>query len=99
MPGIGNEADDEGSTGGDIVEREPLDFVEAGTVQYLRDGETITFPTPPSVDGYIDYSRVSQRAISVGLGVPYEVLSGDLSQVSFISGRFGRLTFNRSVAT
>ncbi|MCK0531459.1 phage portal protein [Sphingobium agri] len=93
FPGIGT--DDEG----DPQDREPLDFVDSGTIQYLRPGEEITFPNPPSVDGYMDYSRVSQRAIAAGLGVPYEILTGDLSQVSFISGRLGRLTFNRSLAT
>lgn len=97
FPGIGTDADV--ADVDDPADREPLDFVESGTVQYLRPGEEITFPNPPTVDGYMDYSRVSQRAIAAGLGVPYELLTGDLSQVSFISGRFGRLTFNRSLAT
>lgn len=79
-------------------EREPLDYVEPGTFQYLRHGEEVTFSDPPSVEGYVDYSRVSLRAISVGLGVPYEVLTGDLSGVSFISGRLGRLEYRDTVA-
>lgn len=99
FPGIGNEAEDGDAGGGGYDEREPLDYVEAGTIQYLRDGEDIVFPSPPTVDGYMDYSRVSLRAISAGLGVPYEIMTGDLSQVSFISGRLGRLTFRQSVAT
>jgi phage portal protein, lambda family len=93
FPGIGTGNEE------DPQEREPLDFVDSGTIQYLRPGEEITFPSPPSVDGYMDYSRVSQRAIAAGLGIPYEIMTGDLSQVSFISGRLGRLTFNRSLAT
>lgn len=101
FPVIGTDGEDgDGDAISDYLDdREPLDFVESGTIQYLRDGEEITFPNPPSVDGYMDYSRVSQRAISAGLGVPYEMLTGDLSQVSFISGRLGRLTFNRSLGT
>ncbi|ASY44991.1 phage portal protein [Sphingobium xenophagum] len=95
FPGIGNDGD-----GGEYpADREPLDFVESGTVQYLRPGEEITFPSPPTVDGYMDYSRVSHLAIAAGLGVPVEILTGDLSKVSFISGRLGRLTFKRSVDT
>lgn len=93
FPGIGSDDDE------DPADREPLDFVESGTVQYLRPGEEITFPSPPGVDGYMDYSKVSQRAIAAGLGVPYEMLTGDLSDVSFISGRLGRLTFKRAVDT
>ncbi|MBN8843262.1 MAG: phage portal protein [Sphingomonadales bacterium] len=100
FPGIGTEGEDgEDGDAGEFYDREPLDYVESGTIQYLREGEDIVFPTPPTVDGYIDYSRVSLRAISAGLGVPYEMLTGDLSQVSFISGRLGRLTFNRALAT
>jgi lambda family phage portal protein len=78
---------------------EPLDYVEPGTISDLREGERIEWSNPPGVDGYVDYARVSLRAISVGLGVPYEELTGDLSQVSFISGRLGRLRYRRSVAT
>lgn len=98
FPGIGNDGEDDDGTDG-FAERDQLDYVEAGTIQYLRDGEDIVFPQPPTVDGYMDYSRVSCRAVSAGLGVPYEMMTGDLSQVSFISGRLGRLTFHRSVAT
>lgn len=80
-------------------EPEPLEYVEPGTLNYLADGQQVSFPSPPGVDGYIDYSLVSHRAIAAGLGVPYELLTGDLSKVSFISGRLGRLEFKRSVST
>ncbi|OJY68730.1 MAG: phage portal protein [Sphingobium sp. 66-54] len=88
-----------GTDEGEDGEGDRLDFVESGTVQYLRPGQRIEHANPPGVDGYMDYSRVSHRAISAGLGIPYEILTGDLSQVSFISGRFGRLTFNRAIGT
>lgn len=78
---------------------EPLDYIESGSINYLVDGQEITFPNPPSVDGYIDYAKVSHRAIATGLSTPYEIITGDLSNVSFISGRLGRLEFKRSVAT
>lgn len=98
MPSVGRDA---GGNNTDPEQQgfEQLDYVESGTVQYLRPGEEITFPSPPGVDGYMDYSKVSQRAIAAGLGVPYEMLTGDLSEVSFISGRLGRLTFRRAVDT
>ena len=97
LTGIGT---DESHVDGPVmIESEALDFVEAGTLQYLRAGEKITFANPPGVDGYGDYSKVSLRAVAVGLGIPYEILTGDLSGVSFISGRLGRLDFKRAVAT
>jgi lambda family phage portal protein len=99
IPGIVSEGEDPEVPGQDVIDREPLDYVEPGTYQYLRNGEEITFSSPPGVDGYAEYSKVSLRAVSVGLGVPYEVLTGDLSNVSFISGRLGRLEFRRAVST
>lgn len=76
-----------------------LEFIESGTITQLPPGQSVEFANPPSVDGYIDFTRVSHRAMSAGLGLPYEILTGDVSQVSYISGRFGRLTFNRTNAT
>lgn len=97
--------DDEGNTipgiaTDDAVEdREPLDYVEPGTFQYLRPGEEVSFSSPPGVDGYADYTKVSLRAVAAGLGVPYEALTGDLSNVNFSSGRMGWLEYQRSLAT
>lgn len=96
IPGI--ESDD-GLPGAEIsMDREPLDYIEPGTFQYARDGEEVEFSSPPQAGGYGEYSKVSLRAIAVGLGLPYEELTGDLSNVSFVSGRLGKLTFKRDVA-
>ena len=80
-------------------DREPLDYIEPGTFQYGRPGEEVTFSSPPGVDGYADYTKVSLRAIAAGLGVPYEALTGDLSNVNFSSGRMGWLEYQRSLST
>ena len=88
----------DGGDGTGFDEREPLDYLEPGTFQYGRAGEKVTFSTPPKSDGYKDYSKVSHMAISAGLGVPYEELTGDLSGVSFISGRLGKLKYQRAVS-
>lgn len=90
IPGV--EQDDEGYEG------DRLDYVEPGTFQYGRPGEEISWSNPPGVDGYSDYSKVSLRAVSAGLGVPYEALTGDLSNVNFSSGRMGWLEYQRSLA-
>lgn len=82
-----------------VGDREPLDFVEAGTISTLGKGQRVEFSNPPSVEGYGDYTKVSLRAIAAGLGVPYEALTGDLSNVNFSSGRMGWLEYQRSLAT
>ncbi|MFS0737546.1 phage portal protein [Sphingomonas sp. 1P06PA] len=76
-----------------------LEMVEPGMIYDVPEGRDIKFADPPGVEGYGEYSKVSLRAVSAGLNVPYEVLSGDLSSVSFISGRLGLLEFQRSLAT
>ncbi len=83
---------------GFTVDQAPLDYIEPGTFQYARPGEEVTFSTPPGVEGYADYTKVSLRAIAAGLGVPYEALTGDLSNVNFSSGRMGWLEYQRSLA-
>lgn len=69
--------------------------VEPGMIQGLPPGRDIKFGNPPGVDGYGDYSRAVLRGISAGLNIPYEVLTGDLSQVNFSSARLGWLEFHR----
>jgi capsid protein len=46
---------------------------------------------PPSVRDYDAYTRTTLRAIATGLGVTYEDLTGDYSNVNFSSARMGRL--------
>lgn len=74
-----------------------IDHVEPGIVQELGLGESVSFGTPPTFNGYQPYSWQSLHAIAVGLGVPYELLAGDLKGVNFSSGRMGWLHFARRV--
>lgn len=97
IPGIVNEGDEDG-LGAVQQESDRLDFLEPGTFQYAGDGQEVNFSSPPQSQGYAEYSKVSLRAVSVGMGVPYEELTGDLSNVSYISGRLGRLTYKRDVS-
>ncbi len=71
--------------------------MEAGTIHYLDEGEDIKFTTPPSDSSYTDYVKTQQRDISVGAGVTYEQLTGDLSNVNYSSLRAGLLEFRRNI--
>ncbi len=75
----------------------PLEGVEPGLVMRLAQGESVTFGVPPQVEGYRDFSTVTQHKIAVGLGVDYASLTGDASQGNFSSGRMGWLRFQRSI--
>ena len=83
---------------GNSLDIEPNNFaLEPGMIEDLPPGSSMEFADPPGVDGYEPYSRVSLQTVAAGLGLPYEVLSGDLSNVSFISGRLGRLDFKQAI--
>jgi len=85
---------------GQPLDNDPSSFaIEPGVIEDLPPGSTVEFAEPPGVGDYEPYSRVSRQAIAVGLGMPYEVLTGDLSNVSFISGRIGRLDFKQAIET
>lgn len=71
--------------------------ITPGMVYDLSAGQEITFSSPQgdsSIDAYI--SSVL-RKIAVGMGVTYEILAGNLSQVNFSSGRMGFLEFQRNL--
>lgn len=78
--------------GAEMIER-----IEPGTIQRLPPGLRAEFANPGGVDGYREFADVNLHAIAAGYGVPYEVLTGDFSQVNFSSARMGWLEFQRSL--
>jgi lambda family phage portal protein len=86
-------------TAGDSGGKRPelIDRLEPGIIQELGQGEEVHFAAPPVFNGYSSYAWQSLHASAVGLGVPYELLTGDLKGVNFSSGRMGWLHFARRV--
>jgi lambda family phage portal protein len=70
--------------------------LEPGTMQFLDPGEDIKFSNPADVGNtYEAFIKQQLRAISVGLGITYEQLTGDLTGVNYSSIRAGLLEFRR----
>jgi lambda family phage portal protein len=70
---------------------------EPGSMARLRPGDEIQFSTPPDpTQGYQPFIGTQLRAIGSALGLPYELLSGDLSNVTFASGRHSLLAFQKT---
>lgn len=67
------------STAGDG--QELLTF-EPGILQELGEGEDVRFSDPPDATGYADFMRQKLYEVAAATGVPYEVLTGDMSQVN-----------------
>lgn len=78
-----------------------IERLEPGIIEYLPPGKDIKFGTPPlpSSDSYPAYISTMLRAISTGLGISYEAMTNDYSQVNFSSGRMGWLEFQRNIDT
>ncbi|HYN39672.1 MAG TPA: phage portal protein [Rhodospirillales bacterium] len=90
-------ADDEetlGSASSDADGRRVESF-EPGMIEYLAPGKDVKFATPSHAGGYGEYMRVQLHAIAAGVGLTYELLTGDLSQVNYSSIRAGLLEFRR----
>lgn len=90
-------------TGGDGLngmskqEVEQAERIEPGMIEYLPAGKQVHFANPNAKEGYEEFMRQSTRAVASGIGVTYEGMTGDLSNVNFSSGRMGWLEFQRTV--
>lgn len=56
--------------------------LEPGLVQELAAGEDVKFSDPPDAHGYADFMRQKLYEVAAATGVPYEVLTGDMSKVN-----------------
>lgn len=68
----------------------PLEHLEPGHIEYLPPGKSVTFAQPPRVQDS-SFTIRGLRRIAVSIGVPYEELTGDYSQVNYSSARMARL--------
>lgn len=62
-----------------------------GSILTIGDDEAMEFTDPPKVDGYEAFMRVTDRTIAAAMGMTYEALTGDYSNVNYTSGRMGRM--------
>ncbi len=80
----------------DTTETEPIEDLEPGMINYLPPGKSVQFGNPPVVTADSFASRQLRR-VAAGLGVTYEDLTGDYSQVNFSSARLARLSYQAHV--
>lgn len=81
-------------SGTPVTSDDLVDKFEPGMIERLGPGQDIRIATPPAVQGYSEYASVSLHSIAAGIGVPYESMTGDYSQVNFTSGRMGKADFH-----
>lgn len=84
---------------GEGAARDVPETMSPGMIYDLGDGEDIRFSQPPTVDGCDEFSRSVMRSVAAGMGITYEALTGDLSQVNFSSARMGRMEMDGNVSS
>lgn len=82
-----------GETNSDNVE---IEHFEPGMIHHLPPGRDITIANPPDVTND-SFTTRNLRKIAAGLGITYEDLTGDYSQVNYSSARMGRISHQANV--
>ncbi len=75
----------------------PVENFQPGMVEYLKPGQDVKFNNPPAAGGYREYKMTELQGIMAGIGLPYELGTGDMSQVNYSSWRGGMLGFRNTV--
>lgn len=78
-------------------EPEDIESIEPGAINYLKQGESVEMGSVPASVGFGEFVKTQHRAIAAGYLMTYEMLTGDLSNVNFSSGRMGALEFQKVV--
>lgn len=87
---------DIGSDEGEDAAGRALAGLEPGIIRYLDPGEDVRFAEPADIGGNtIAWLQQQLRECAVGVGLTYEQLTGDLSNVNYSSLRAGLVEFRR----
>lgn len=73
-----------------------LGTLASGGITQIPAGVNVTVVQPKAAPGYVEYVKHQLHIIAAGLGVTYEMLTGDVSEVNFSSARVALLEFRRN---
>lgn len=79
------------------LQRGDLGDLRSGGITQAPPGVNFTVLQPHVAPGYVDYVKQKLHTIAVGIGIPYETMTGDMSGVNYSSARIRRLDFKRDV--
>jgi lambda family phage portal protein len=80
-----------GVGGTDSTTGSAIDSFEPGMIIPLPPGKNVQIANPPVSNDHQPYSATALRGVAAGLGVTYEDLTNDYSQVNFSSARMARI--------
>ena len=73
-----------------------LGTLASGSVTQIPSGMSLTVVEPKAAPGYVDYLKFNLHLVASGMGVTYEMLTGDVREVNFSSARVALLEFRRN---
>lgn len=88
--GVGAPLPDSAATG-------DLGALASGSILQLPPGMNVTTVQPTAAPGYVETLKWNLHLIAAGMGVPYELMTGDMKEVNFSSARIRWLDFRRDV--
>lgn len=82
---------------GDSADRKfgDLGVLPSGGITELPPGMEMTAVEPKPANGYVEYCKLNLHLVAAGIGVPYESMTGDMSEVNFSSARIRQIEFRR----
>jgi lambda family phage portal protein len=86
-----------GETSTDPKTGNTLERMYPGMIEYLKPGEDIKFNEPHSVGGYREYLMTELEGAAAGVCMPFELMSGNMSNVNYSSYRAGLLGFRNTI--
>lgn len=75
----------------DTTQTPEWDSIQPGAVMNLQPGRDVHVVNPPATNDYDAYAKTQLRAIATGLGVTYEDLTGDYTDMPFSAARMSRI--------
>jgi lambda family phage portal protein len=73
-----------------------LGSLASGGITQVPPGLNLTVLEPKAAPGYVEYVKHQLHLIAAGMGVTYEMLTGDVKEVNFSSARVALLEFRRN---
>lgn len=73
-----------------------LGMLASGGITQIPSGVNLTVVEPKAAGGYTDYVKHQLHLIAAGMGVTYEMMTGDVREVNFSSARVSMLEFRRN---
>jgi len=74
-----------------------LGELRSGGITQVPAGGSMTVVEPKVAEGYVGYVKYQIHLIASGMGVTYEMMTGDMREVNFSSARVRLLDFRRAV--